>query len=249
MILLALAASMVVVPVSAWATDGGASLYNQGNGFYRQGHYGEAARTYEAAIAAGLRHSDVFYNLGNAYYKSGSPGRAVLAYERGLRLSPSDPDLLANLAFVNDRLVDRIQPGEDPGLLGMVRLIYRSLDPDELSIVGAVALWALCGLGVCLVAGWGRPVVLFPVGAVVAVFLCATAALVGRKIADRSSTEAIILASEAIGRSGPGLDYLPIFTLHEGAKVSVDRTEGGWVLVRLPNGLGGWAPDSTLSRI
>ena len=52
--------------------------------------------------------------------------------------------------------------------------------------------------------------------------------------------QGIVLADEAIGRSGPGRDFLQVFTLHEGTKVEIERVEGGWLLVRLRSGLGGW---------
>jgi hypothetical protein len=31
-----------------------------------------------------------------------------------------------------------------------------------------------------------------------------------------------------------------VFAVHEGTKLRVVRREGGWLLVRLANGLGGW---------
>ncbi len=40
------------------------------------------------------------YNLGNAYMRQGKPGMAVLNYERANLLSPSDPDIEANLSYV-----------------------------------------------------------------------------------------------------------------------------------------------------
>ena len=40
------------------------------------------------------------YNLGNAYARAGKPGLAVLNYERAALLAPDDPDIAANLHFV-----------------------------------------------------------------------------------------------------------------------------------------------------
>ena len=60
---------------------------------------------------------------------------------------------------------------------------------------------------------------------------------------------AIVLKAETVGRSGPGEDFLQVFSLHEGAKVSIERKEGLWVLVRLPNGIGGWIVLDGIGKI
>ncbi len=65
-------------------------------------------------------------------------------------------------------------------------------------------------------------------------------ALLATKAGDMNTPAAIVLAAETIGRSGPGDDFLQAFTLHEGTKVVLERKEGPWGLVRLPNGIGGW---------
>ena len=60
---------------------------------------------------------------------------------------------------------------------------------------------------------------------------------------------AIVLAGETEGRSGPGEDNIRIFTLHEGTRVSIQRSEGAWYLVRLPSGIGGWVRAKDVERI
>jgi hypothetical protein len=41
----------------------------------------------------------------------------------------------------------------------------------------------------------------------------------------------------------------PVFVVHEGTKVVVERREAGWLLVRLANGLGGWLPAEVVAVI
>ena len=51
---------------------------------------------------------------------------------------------------------------------------------------------------------------------------------------------AIVLVRSVTARSGPDTGQTEVFSMHEGTKVSVVRSEGKWVLVGLQNGLGGW---------
>ena len=50
-------------------------------------------------------------------------------------------------------------------------------------------------------------------------------------------------------RSGPDAGRTVLFELHEGTKVLIERSEGAWILGRLPNGLGGWLPAADLGVI
>ena len=73
--------------------------------------------------------------------------------------------------------------------------------------------------------------------------------LTAYKIHRIGSIEAVIVSDVVEGRSGPGEDFLLVFTLHEGTKAAVERVEAGWVLVRLSTGLGGWVPSTTIEAI
>ena len=90
---------------------------------------------------------------------------------------------------------------------------------------------------------WGGLLVVFVGG------LLGSAAMLAFKAHQHSIPKAIILVDEAIGRSGPGPDFLQVFALHEGTKVEIERVEGRWLLVRLRSGLGGWVEARALERI
>ena len=79
--------------------------------------------------------------------------------------------------------------------------------------------------------------------------LLGSAGMLAFKAHQHSIPKAIILVDKAIGRSGPGPDFLQVFALHEGTKVEIERVEGGWLLVRLRSGLGGWVEARALERI
>ena len=112
----------------------------------------------------------------------------------------------------------------------------------ELSLLFAVGWFGVFALGTWRLLGRGG------VGALwlVATLVCGSTALAcGSWFALRSyqqarTQSAIVLARSVTARSAPDMGQTEVFSMHEGTKVSVVRSEGKWVLVRLQNGLGGW---------
>lgn len=70
------------------------------NGAHSRGEYEKAISLYQGILEQEGLSSAVLYNLANTYAQKGEVGMAVLSYERALRISPSDPDIVGNLAKV-----------------------------------------------------------------------------------------------------------------------------------------------------
>lgn len=240
---------LVLMVGSSLASKGAAHLYNEANALYRKGRYDVAAARYEDALAGGIRNAEAYYNLGNAYYKTEQIGRAVLAYERALRVAPGDEDVQANLRFVNALKVDQEEAVEANVATRFLTGIYRMLSADAVAIVCSLCVFLLAAVAIGWIfrpdrkAGWVGAFILIGV-----VELGAAGVLV-LKVQDQHVEEAIVLSEEVVGRSGPGTDFLQVFTLHEGTKVIIERGEGKWVLVRLGNGIGGWVEVRVLEKI
>ncbi len=228
----------------------GAALYNEGNDLYRAGKYAEAAERYETALTQGAPNGHVYYNLGNAYFKAGQIGRAILAYERALKLMPGDADVVANLRFVNALKADKEPEGEENVVTRFLAGIYRALSANGLAVFCSICLFGLAGAGICWLFSPQRRAMWIGLLALLGVGFFGAGTLMAFKIHDREGVEqAVILSDEVVGRSGPGKDYLQVFTLHEGTKVTIDRAEGGWLLVRLANGVGGWLPGEGMEKV
>ncbi len=243
---------LVILALCSWEKAGAGtpdSLYNEGNALYRRGEYDTAITKYVKVLGMGMRNADVHYNLGNAYYKRGSLGLAMLHYERARRLRPADADILANIAFADAVKVDRFDLEPPNAVTRFLAAVYRSLSPNALSVWVTLALLIACIGGGGLLFGKTRRVQWIILIAFCVVGFLAGGALLTSKVADLRSPEGIILHAVAVGRSGPGDDYLQVFTLHEGTKVVIERREGLWVLVRLPNGIGGWIKLDTIGII
>ena len=68
---------------------------------YDGGKYPAAAAAFEKITP---KTAAVYFNLGNAHFRLEQLGRAVLDFERARQLAPTDPDILANLRFAEERL-------------------------------------------------------------------------------------------------------------------------------------------------
>ncbi len=87
-----------------FATRLGASqdedLFSRGNAAFSSGKYLEAVQAFQSLTQQGDPSPEVLFNLGNSEFRAGDTGHAVLYYERALWMVPQDPDIRANLKFV-----------------------------------------------------------------------------------------------------------------------------------------------------
>lgn len=242
-------AIVLIISGQAGATEPLAALYNRGNEYYRDGNFDAAISAYERVIAQGLNNGEVYYNLGSAYYKSGQLGRAILSYERALKLVPGDADILANLRFVNALKVDRESEDDANVLTQVLRAVFAFFSLNALAVLVSVFVFVLGGV----IVGWlfvpERRVLWVGMLILLGMGILGSGSMLAFKAHQRNIPEAVVLEDEVIGRSGPGSDFLQVFTLHEGTKVIVERAEGVWLLVRLRSGLGGWVDSKSVDRI
>jgi hypothetical protein len=218
------------------------AAYNRGNALYAQRDYAHAAAAYEQALAAGPNAS-VHYNLANALFKSGQIGRAILHYRRARFLAPRDADVRANLAFARSYRVDKVLTAQGP-VATALDAAFHWLSRRE----AALATAALFTLGALALAAW---IVRRWVVALAASLLLGLLALYGfaseqawaREVGGRP---AVVAVPEASAWSGPSDEFKPILTLHDGTEVQIRETRGGYALVQLPGGTGGWIRTSAI---
>ena len=245
---------LIAVLMGLWggnapASESAAGLYNRANAHYQNGEFEKAIALYELVLKQGLQNGYVYYNLGNAYYKNQQLGHAILAYERALRLIPGDEDVLANLRFVNALRVDREMAAAENVVTRFLRAIYHFFKVDTVSVLCSLCLFGIAGVAVCWMFFSLKKMLWLGLLTVLVVAGGFSGGLLAFKVHDLGVQEAVILDQEAVGRSGPGTDFLQVFTLHEGAKVTLERMEGNWWLVRLSNGIGGWLPANAMAGI
>ena len=239
------------------AAEAGAALsdaaifYNEGNTAYRRDDFAEAIELYHRAIDAGARNAGVFYNLGSAEYRLGHIGLAILNYERALRLEPDHEDARANLKFIAELGTDRSEAEDvEAQLTTAVRDTLAVIPPDRLAIGFLAGLLAVCGIVSWWVLGGRRSGLAVVILVLAAVLSVGSAGVQGvRVLTSDEGSAAIVLSRQVEARFEPALTARVAFVLHEGTKIQVERHEDSWALIKVPNGLRGWVPRSSLETI
>jgi len=237
--------------VMAWAGRE-EELFEAANRQYEAGQYDSALQKYLEIPGQGVESAALYFNIGNCYYKLGDLGRAVLYYERALRLDPGDDAIRENLSIAQLATVDRIEEEPDFIFLRLGRA-YTHLFPESTQVVMLAVLYLLLMLGLTawvLLRGRQGTVWVARSSLGIGFLLLLTAlALAGRWWEERSRNEAVIVAASVEVMSAPGAQAVEVFSLHSGAKVTVDQLSGDWVEIVLPDRKSGWVPKSALEMI
>ena len=227
-------------------------LLQEGNTFYQEKKYDEAINCYLQIVENNYESAVLFYNIGNAYYKNENRPKALLWYERALRLSPANDDIKHNIAFVNQKLTDRIEKMPELFIMRWWNKISSSLTGDNWGIVGIACsvLLMLSLLGLLFIR---RPffrssffLLSFAV-LIVGVF----AIFFAQKEINRyqEQPEAIIMKTVINAKSAPNNSGSDLFVIHEGLKVKITDQLNEWVEIKIPNGEKGWVKAYDLEVI
>lgn len=223
---------------------------NEAHQLYEAGRLNEAVSAYKQLIAMGIENGWLHYDLGNALFRQGKLGESILEYERALKYLPRFDDLRHNLDYARSLIVDEeLRPTVSQGAVGFLINLHQALNLRE-SLILFVVLWWLLAMVIAL--GWimrwrDRLSILRRVLYVlVLVGLVSTALTV---VESETTHYGVVLVPAIEVKTGPGDDYSVTFELHEGTTVRLDEARGGWVRIRLPNGLLGWMPIESLGVV
>ena len=219
---------------------------------YQQENYAEAITLYEQIAANGNEGAILFYNLGNAYYKSGENAKALLWYERAHKLDPADEDIQHNIAFVNRKIIDKIDAVPETLFAQWWRKVTDLMSERQwavLSIIGSFLLFLSIGAYLFARSGGLRTtgVVTFWISIIVIVFSVIFANRQKEKATQH--TEAIVMDLVVDAKNAPNASGKNLFVIHEGLKVQITNEMNGWVEIRLPNGEKGWIAQNSIEKI
>jgi len=229
------------------ADAGTTTAFKEANRLYDQGQVAEAIAAYQK-IEPKTAH--VWFNLGNAWFRQNQLGQAILNYERARRLTPRDPDVLANLRFAEQRAgVEEINTPAR-ALSRHLEAFAMSRTLNEWALYQLLALW-----GVLLsVAAW----VWFPrlrtlavtLGVITAVgFGLAAGLLAYRWQTEHRSPLAVVVANQTPARFAPLADATVHVTLIEGTKVRIREDRDQWIFVERADGQQGWVKADSIARV
>lgn len=216
------------------------------NQAYKEGLFQEAIHGYEHLIRSGHENGHIFYNLGNAYFRMSQLGRAILNYERARLLIPRDADLNFNLRYTRDQTRDAV--AQSQGFISMTFFWVKNLTFAELLwsfVVVNILFWTILLIRLFLRSEWT-----FYLFVIVLIFWLMAGSSFGLKWYQfHSDKRAVILKQEVNALAGPDSHDTLLFKLHEGTIVSKERSEGGWILVSLPDKKRGWIKADAVEGI
>ena len=245
---------VILFTMSAVACFGNADeqLLQRADSAYQQENYAEAITLYEQIAANGNEGAILFYNLGNAYYKNGENAKALLWYERALKLDPSDEDIQHNIAFVNRKIIDKIDAVPETLFAQWWHKVTDLLTERQwavLSIIGSFLLFLSIGAYLFARSGGVRTTgfVTFWISIIVIVF----SVIFANKQKEKAThhTEAIVMDLVVDAKNAPNAGGKNLFVIHEGLKVQITNEMNGWVEIRLPNGEKGWIAQNSIEKI
>jgi tetratricopeptide (TPR) repeat protein len=220
---------------------------------YAAGDYVSAAQFFEQAIAAiGDRDAvppELYYDLASAYFEANDLGRALVNALRAQRYMPRDNDLARMLALIRALRVDVL--GDETALIDNIAGATTGLlTSGELTVITFV-LWC-SAFGLILLRllrpelrRFNTAIALICASAVTVLIL-----LIGRGYVETARPAAVVTAFTSEALSGPGDDYVPLFTLYNAAEGRILANDAGYVRLLLPDGRQGWLPaeDVTVLR-
>jgi len=215
----------------------------QANEFYQKNQFEDAIALYTKTVDLQFESAVLYYNLGNAYFKYGEHARAMLWLERARRLDPNNEDITHNIAFVQQKLIDRIEVLPELFIVKWWNTCSKLLTGNQWATLSIItcALFALCILLILLVRiSLIRSTSIFI--AILALFLTIFSVIFAKKETMRyvQYPEGIIMQHVINVKSTPNEKGSDLFVIHSGLKVGVTDQLNEWMEIRLPNGEKGW---------
>lgn len=204
------------------------------------------------------------YNLGNAYARAGKPGLAVLNYERAALLAPDDPDIAANLHYVQRaaHVAADLRAGPNstppstatPSKFAAPSMLTKALTRAVTGASPVVMSW----LGLAGILLLGAAVAMSRVSSRYP-WTCRGAAALGIALLGLMAGQcavlwpalhsAVVVTAGAPVRVSPVPMGDPVFTLPEAEVVALAARHDEFVLVRTAAGRTGWVSRSSVAPV
>lgn len=244
---------VLLVATLVIAEDQVDSEFKEANRLFQEREYEAAADKYREILNGGFSNETVEFNLGNCLYRLGELGQARLHYERAARLSPNDPDINYNISFIEQRYLKQTLREENFATID--RVLWRTVSgfPQEPVLIFGIA--AYLALNLLLGIRIFKSTLLHPAlfwTILIVLFLSAVFSIsvsVAQVTLAESTAYGIIVGKNVDTSSEPEPDAPSSFPAPEAMKVLIERQQGDWIEIVLPNGSKGWVPQDLVSII
>lgn len=201
------------------------------NEAYKNSDYEKSVELYEALIPR-EQSAAVLYNLGNALYELKEYPKAILQFEKALAITPSNPEIRANLKLAQEAL--QLQPQE----LSWTETVAVKLNVNTWAWISVVSFWgALALLILPSLWGWRGPLKSGLIVLLVILFSVSTIGLIGyhglAKLGIAITEEAALKISPTT--TSPTKEYLK-----PGEAASIEREHGDFFFIKTAQNKEGW---------
>mgnify|MGYP001159974192 CR=1 FL=1 len=226
--------------------------FNLGIELYNNGNYNEAIIKFKEIIEKGEHSENLYFNLGNAYYKVNDIPNSIFYYEKALKLNPKNKDVLNNLAFSKNMLIDNIENLPQNQVSEFLNSISETLNVNQWLTLGITFLYLF--LITFILYFFSTKSALkknYFIAFSILFFLFFSSVFVGLNKFEKqkSDIEAIIFENKIDFRTEPNYRSEILFNLHEGTKVVIKEELNDWALVEIADGNKGWIELQSIKKI
>lgn len=226
--------------------------FSNGLELYNEGKYLEAINQFKLIIQEGEHSAALYFNLGNSYYKVNDIANSIYYYEKALRLNPNDKDVLNNLSYSQNMLIDKVEILPKNQVYEFLNLISNALTINHWLFIGIALLYLF--LGAFLFYYFNNNTMkkknYFSLSSVF--FILSMVFIfngINRFEIEKNIVNAIIFENKIDFRTEPNFRSEVLFNLHEGTKVIVKEELNEWSLVQISNGNSGWIESQSIKKI
>ncbi|MGH7243843.1 MAG: tetratricopeptide repeat protein [Phycisphaerales bacterium] len=233
----------------------------------------EAAGAWREVARSGEIHNvKLETNIANASLLAGDVPGAILAYRRALAIDPSNAEVRAGLAAARRSAgTEALAQGKDlsrkedaarvGGFRGAISVIVVSLQAaaevatniasSRALLVVAIMCYVAFFAGLTLRVLGKLRVPGIVLGLVFISLLLSFGPLALREARAAHPTDAVVVGSHTVARSGPADLYDPAFQepLRAGLEVEIEESRGAWAKIRLRDGRSAWVRADSIERI
>ncbi len=232
------------------AADDNQKLYTEAQNNYKNKNYQEAVNSYISLINKGFCNSDLFYNAGNAYFKNKQLGWAIWCYEKSLKQCNSNEDACINLKISNLKIVDKIEPLPQLGIITMYHNFLSSSNAAFLNVLAIIASILFLALMILYIKYFRTKFYLFIIALLILVISFVFHFLAWQSNSFKNDhLFAIVTDSNCEINSAPNNSGAELFVLHEGTKIEVIEQQMNYSKIKLIDGKQGWVSNTSINTI
>jgi len=223
----------------------GEEVWEEANQAYESENYLKAINTYSTLLEKNKQSPALHFNLANAYLNIGETARAIYHYELALQRDPRARDIRKNLAHASSFLsASHAQYQKEPAdwerllaILGFLRLG----ETVSFLLISIAGYFLLFSLSLVTHKGW-----MIFLRRILLVFSLLILVVLGWKLWEARTPQAILLESNTGVRYGPTKEERVAFYLPSGLKVTLADERPGWYRIELATGKTGWVEQNSI---